>query len=245
MDIGGFEMETKSKTKLCKYCKTEIPKGAKICATCGKKQGGKLKWVIIVLVVLLLLSGGSGEEKNINTEDASLELETGDDTEATMEETETIKEKGNEIADSEPEVYKEGEKEVSDSDTKEMKEDETETSDCETEEVEVETKNTYIPYTVNQMMEDLNANAMKASSIYKDQNIEITGKLKNIDSSGAYISLYSDNEWDFIGVTCYLKNDEQREQVMNMSIGDTVTLKGKCTEVGEVLGYALNIESIN
>ena len=30
-----------------------------------------------------------------------------------------------------------------------------------------------------------------------------------------------------------------------MSIGDIVTLKGKCTSVGEVLGYSLDIDSIN
>jgi len=32
---------------------------------------------------------------------------------------------------------------------------------------------------------------------------------------------------------------------MDMSIGDIVTLKGKCTSVGEVLGYSLDIDSIN
>lgn len=217
-----LKMETNSKTKLCKYCKTEIPKGAKICATCGKKQGGKLKWVIIVIVVLLFLPMGSddGKQENTNTQEASSNME-----ESNVTNTEVVAE----------DIEKDEEDDKS--------------RNSETEEVETEDEKemgiTYTSHTVNQMMEDLNANAMKASSIYKDQYIEITGKLKNIDSSGAYISLYSDNEWDFIGVTCYLKNDEQREQVMNMSIGDTVTLKGKCTEVGEVLGYSLNIDSIN
>ena len=30
-------------TKICKHCQSEIPKKAKICPNCRKKQGGKLK----------------------------------------------------------------------------------------------------------------------------------------------------------------------------------------------------------
>ena len=44
-----------STTKLCKHCKTEIPKDAKVCPNCRKKQGGKLKWIIIGVVVLIVL----------------------------------------------------------------------------------------------------------------------------------------------------------------------------------------------
>ena len=29
----------KPTTKICKYCKTEIPYGAKVCPQCRKKQG--------------------------------------------------------------------------------------------------------------------------------------------------------------------------------------------------------------
>lgn len=54
-------------TKMCKHCKTEIPKGAKVCPQCRKKQGGKLKWIIIVFVVFgfigVATSGGSDANK--------------------------------------------------------------------------------------------------------------------------------------------------------------------------------------
>lgn len=54
-------------TKLCKYCKTEIPKKAKVCPNCRKKQGGKLKWIAIVIVVIIIIAavtgGGSDEPK--------------------------------------------------------------------------------------------------------------------------------------------------------------------------------------
>lgn len=103
----------------------------------------------------------------------------------------------------------------------------------------------YTSYTVDEMMEDLNNNPMSASQKYKDQYIEITGKLNVIDSDGKYISLYPDDAFAIVGVQCYIQNDEQRDQIMQMSIDDQVTLRGKCISVGEVLGYSLDIDSIN
>lgn len=104
---------------------------------------------------------------------------------------------------------------------------------------------TYTPVTVSEMVETLESNAMKASETYKGQYLEITGKLNVIDSNGKYISLVGNGDFEIIGVQCYLKTDEHKEAVMNMSIGDTVTLKGKCKDVGEVLGYSVDIDSIN
>jgi lysyl-tRNA synthetase class II len=104
----------------------------------------------------------------------------------------------------------------------------------------------YIAYTVDDMMEDLKANALNASEKYKNQYVEVTGKLSNIDSSGKYIDLAPINsDFAIIGIQCYIKDDDQKNKVMEMSIGDTVTLKGKITKVGEILGYSLNITEIN
>ena len=72
-------MDEKNKeTKLCKYCQTEIPKKAKICPNCRKKQGGKLKWIIIVIVVILLLAmlfGGGGDDEDTTTVDNTTQAE--------------------------------------------------------------------------------------------------------------------------------------------------------------------------
>ena len=51
-------------------------------------------------------------------------------------------------------------------------------------------------------------------------------------------------QMEIIGVQCYIKNDEQESKVTSMKMGDMVTLKGKCTDVGEVLGYSFDIEEI-
>lgn len=53
-------MAEKQGTKLCKYCKTEIPAGAKVCPNCRKKQGGVLKWAVIAVVVLVIIGAAAG-----------------------------------------------------------------------------------------------------------------------------------------------------------------------------------------
>ena len=111
-------------------------------------------------------------------------------------------------------------------------------------EVDTPTPIEYTAVSVNDMMSDLDSNAMGASDKYKGKYLEITGKLSNIDAAGKYIDLMADGDFEIIGVQCYIKSDDQKAQIASMSKGDTVTLKGKCTDVGEVLGYSLDIEEI-
>lgn len=100
----------------------------------------------------------------------------------------------------------------------------------------------YTAYTVTELSEDLDSNALKAADKYKGQYIELTGRLSVIDSNGKYISIVdSTDEWAITGVQCYIKNDEQKQVVMDMSIGDEIVVKGKITDVGEVLGYFLDM----
>ena len=66
-------------TKLCKHCQTEIPKKAKVCPNCKKKQGGVAKWIVIAIVVVLLIGsiGGSDEDSSGNSGDNSSVNNTG------------------------------------------------------------------------------------------------------------------------------------------------------------------------
>lgn len=109
---------------------------------------------------------------------------------------------------------------------------------------EDDTPKEYTKVTVNEMVKDLEENALKAEDKYKDHYWEITGKLVVIDSAGKYISLGPDDVWNFTDVQCRIKNDEQKKQVLEMTSGETVVLRGKITLVGEVLGYSLDIDEI-
>lgn len=196
-------MGNETETKLCKHCKSEIPKAAKICPNCRKKQGMP-KWLIVLIVIVLLAiigsaAGGSGskseEQTNSNvSDDASAE------TPATKQNT---------------------------------------SDDA------AEAAISYTAVDVSTMMDELKDNAMKAEDKYNGQYLEITGKLSNIDSKGKYIDIVSDSD-DFaiMGVQCYIKDDDQKEKVMEMSKDQIVTIKVKIKDVGEVMGYSADIQEI-
>lgn len=184
-------------TKLCKHCKSEMPKGAKVCPNCRKKQGGIVKWVVIAVVVLVIIGAAMGGGNNKDDGGS-----------------------GNNVAsEGKTESGKKTEK---------------------TEEKKVE----YISVSANKLSDALENNAMKAQNDYKDKYLEITGKLGNIDSSGDYIDLDSNKDFDMTIIQCYIKSDEQKEVIMKMKKGDKIKVKGHCTDVGELMGYSIDIESV-
>ena len=109
----------------------------------------------------------------------------------------------------------------------------------------VETK-TYEKIELQTMIDDLKENALKAEKTYNNQYIEITGKITNFDSNGSYISIESETagDFNFDTVSCNINNQEQQNLLLEKSIGDIVTIRGKVTSVGEVLGYSIKIEEI-
>lgn len=109
-----------------------------------------------------------------------------------------------------------------------------------------EQKIEYTKVTADQLMTDLDDNPAAAADKYKGKYFEVEGELFNVDASGDYIGIeaLSDELISMSSITCYLKSDDQLEAVKKMSKGQTVTVKGKITDVGEVLGYTMDIDSI-
>lgn len=103
----------------------------------------------------------------------------------------------------------------------------------------------YIKISVDELDNELELNAAVAKDTYNGKYLEVTGRLGTIDSDLKYISLYStSDEYDLVGMNCYIKNNEQKEVVKTLSKNDTVVVRGKITNVGEVLGYSLDITEI-
>lgn len=184
----------KQETKLCKHCKTEIPKGAKICPNCRKKQGGKLKWIIIAIIAIGVIGAAAGGGDSDSEKKAKSNTNSASDS----------SEKANE------------------------------------EQAPIE----YTPVTATELSDALESNAMKAQNDYKDKYISISGTLGNIDSNGKYIAINSDKDFDLTNIQCYLKDDAQKQAIMEMSQGDAITVKGYCKEVGELMGYQIDIDEI-
>lgn len=196
-------MNKSKDNKVCKHCQSEIPKKAKICPVCKKKQGLP-KWAIVLIVILVLAAIGSASGGNSDNSETT----------TTSQSSST-----NETQNSTPEV-----KEV---------------------ETESEPEIEYTAVDVDTMMDDLQSNAMKAEDTYNDKYLEITGRLALIDSDGKYISVFSQSdEFAILGVQCFIKDEDAKAKVMDMSIGDTVTLKVHIKEVGEVMAYVADIIEI-
>ena len=102
----------------------------------------------------------------------------------------------------------------------------------------------YQAVTVKQLMDALNENALKAEQTYDGQHVELTGVLSVIDSDGKYIGIAPPDSWGLENVLCYIQNEEQLSAVLEMKTGDFVTVRGKITDVGEVLGYVMDIAEI-
>ena len=104
---------------------------------------------------------------------------------------------------------------------------------------------TYTKVSVDDLEEALENNAASAKDTYKGKYLEITGKLGTIDSDLKYISLDSmTKEIDFTGIHCTIKDNQTKETVKTLSKGQTIIVKGKIKDVGEVLGYYLDIDEI-
>lgn len=104
----------------------------------------------------------------------------------------------------------------------------------------------YVSISVDELENVLKNNAAAAKEKYNKQYLEIKGRLGVIDADLKYIGIYSlTDSFDLTGIHCTIKNDEQKEIVKTLSTGDTITVKGKITNVGEVLGYYLDITEIS
>ncbi len=100
-----------------------------------------------------------------------------------------------------------------------------------------------VEVTAAKLLSDLEANALAAKTDWNGKKVTITGKLDNIDASGDYFSLRGDNEYSFINVQVYI-DDSLVPAVSAFTKGQSVTVTGEISDVGELLGYSVKAKSI-
>lgn len=98
--------------------------------------------------------------------------------------------------------------------------------------------------TAEQMLSDLESNALAAANTYEGKRVTVTGTLSNIDASGSYFSLKgSADDFAFTPVTIDI-DESHRDTVAAFTSDQEITVTGKVTSVGEVLGYSIDAETI-
>jgi hypothetical protein len=98
--------------------------------------------------------------------------------------------------------------------------------------------------TADELLNTLNENALKANTTYKDKYVRLKGRISGIDAQGDYFSV-GPMEEDLSLNTIMCNIEEQHiNKVMEFQTGQSVEVIGTVTDVGEVLGYTLEVESI-
>lgn len=103
----------------------------------------------------------------------------------------------------------------------------------------------YTEVTVESLYNDLRQNAYAASVNHNEQYHAVRGKIGTIDSSGKYFVLEEASvEYWAESVHCSIKSEQALQDLATVITGEVVTVYGKITTVGEILGYYMDAYSI-
>jgi hypothetical protein len=100
-----------------------------------------------------------------------------------------------------------------------------------------------VDVTAEKLISDLEGNALNAKTTWENKRVRITGIVYNIDASGDYFSLRGDDEFSFTNVTIDI-DESLVGAVSAFTIGQKVTVTGTISDVGELMGYSVDAESI-
>ena len=108
-----------------------------------------------------------------------------------------------------------------------------------------EAQKNYAEADIDVLLNDAKNNAAKANKDYKGKYVKIVnGDVFNIESNARYISIEGSDPYTLIHVQCYPKNDQVKDAMINLSKGQRVTVYGKITDVGEIMGYSLDMDKV-
>ena len=95
-----------------------------------------------------------------------------------------------------------------------------------------------------EMIAVLEGNALKAKNTYEGKRVTVSGVVGNIDASGDYFALDPEPDAFILAGIQVRTSDKFQDQVANFTADQAVTVTGKITDVGEIMGYSLKAETI-
>ena len=111
----------------------------------------------------------------------------------------------------------------------------------------VETKPVeYTTVEIDTLLDELSQNAYNAQQKWKGQYVAIEGGvISTIDASGKYFSIESTDDQYFLeSISVDIPANIRSEVMSSISSGASVTVKGKITDVGEVMGYSMDADDV-
>ena len=102
----------------------------------------------------------------------------------------------------------------------------------------------YQDVSLSDLLDTLENNPLNAKKTYEGAYVRFSGVLDNIDASGDYFSLGTGEEWSFDHIQCFIRDDETLDRIAGASMGDTITVCGPITSVGEIMGYSMDVDYI-
>lgn len=100
-------------------------------------------------------------------------------------------------------------------------------------------------YTVDELLQELGQNALRAERKYQGQYILLTGKICGFESNGEYFLLgeISDDSYS-PGISCYIKSEKILDILLEKNEGDPLTIQCMVTRVHEDYQYSVDVLSI-
>lgn len=102
----------------------------------------------------------------------------------------------------------------------------------------------YKKETATTMMDELREHPVKAQKKYMGEYVEVEGKLELMDSEGEYFNL---DFWFIQSFKCIIPEKNKSyitDKLCDMNDGDIVIVRGKITDMGEVMGYELTVSDV-
>lgn len=101
---------------------------------------------------------------------------------------------------------------------------------------------------VNALIKEAKDNAAAANQKYKKKDLKIIGgQLENIDSDVKYVTVNgTDPNYTMIQIRCDVKSDNKdlKDTILKLKKGQSVTVYGTITEVGDIMGYSMKLDKI-
>ena len=103
----------------------------------------------------------------------------------------------------------------------------------------------YAEADIDVLINEAKNNAAKANKNYKGKNVKITGgRVSNIESEGRYIVIEGSDQFSLLHVQCYPQNKGVKDAMLDLNKDQAITVYGKIKDVGEIMGYSLDLVKI-